>query len=93
MEELFEDGTISFLSIASIHHGFKILNSLTESAISRYVIVCYFHNAFYTVRKINLFRTNVSFVQKCIFFSVFILFRYNLSSVVSAYTHLICSTA
>lgn len=36
VEELFEDGTISFLSIASIHHGFKILNSLTESAISRH---------------------------------------------------------
>ncbi|CAK9176027.1 unnamed protein product [Ilex paraguariensis] len=36
-EELFEDGTLSFLSIASIHHGFKILNTLTIFAISRYV--------------------------------------------------------
>ena len=37
IEELFEDGTISFLSIASILHGFKIINSLTPSMISRYV--------------------------------------------------------
>ncbi|XP_020238282.1 molybdenum cofactor sulfurase isoform X3 [Cajanus cajan] len=37
IEELFEDGTISFLSIVSIHHGFKILNSLTVSAISRHI--------------------------------------------------------
>lgn len=37
IEELFEDGTISFLSIASIRHGFKILNSLTPSMMSRYV--------------------------------------------------------
>lgn len=36
-EELFEDGTISFLSIASIRHGFKILNTLTVSAISRHI--------------------------------------------------------
>ncbi|CAK8575226.1 unnamed protein product [Lathyrus sativus] len=36
IEELFEDGTVSFLSIASIRHGFKILNSLTVSAISRH---------------------------------------------------------
>ncbi|KAK9275964.1 hypothetical protein L1049_023239 [Liquidambar formosana] len=35
-EELFEDGTTSFLSIASIRHGFKILNTLTVSAISRH---------------------------------------------------------
>ncbi|KAK3033127.1 hypothetical protein RJ639_036486, partial [Escallonia herrerae] len=33
-EEFLEDGTISFLSIASIHHGFKILNTLNSSAIS-----------------------------------------------------------
>ncbi|KAK2972002.1 hypothetical protein RJ640_005022 [Escallonia rubra] len=33
-EEFLEDGTISFLSIASIHHGFKILNTLNISAIS-----------------------------------------------------------
>jgi molybdenum cofactor sulfurtransferase len=36
IEELFDDETASFLSIASLHHGFKILNSLTVSAISRY---------------------------------------------------------
>ncbi|XVE52899.1 hypothetical protein DITRI_Ditri02bG0161200 [Diplodiscus trichospermus] len=33
IEELFEDGTISFLSIASIHHGFKIFDTLTTSAM------------------------------------------------------------
>ncbi|KAH1040792.1 hypothetical protein AAZX31_09G002100 [Glycine max] len=37
IEELFEDGTVSFLSIVSIRHGFKILNSLTVSAISRHI--------------------------------------------------------
>lgn len=37
IEELLEDGTSSFLSIASLHHGFRILNTLTSSAISRYV--------------------------------------------------------
>lgn len=37
IEELFEDGTISFLSIASIRHGFKILNSLTPSMMSRHI--------------------------------------------------------
>ncbi|KAL6314879.1 hypothetical protein AAG906_029096 [Vitis piasezkii] len=36
IEELFEDGTASFLSIASIRHGFKLLNTLTISAISRH---------------------------------------------------------
>ncbi|KAK4786501.1 hypothetical protein SAY86_003190 [Trapa natans] len=36
VEELFEDGTTSFLSIASIRHGFKLLNTLTLSAISRH---------------------------------------------------------
>lgn len=46
IEEFFEDGTISFLSIASLHHGFKILNTLSMSAISRYAIffaypICY----------------------------------------------------
>ncbi|RDY01930.1 Molybdenum cofactor sulfurase, partial [Mucuna pruriens] len=34
IEELFEDGTVSFLNIISICHGFKILNSLIVSAIS-----------------------------------------------------------
>ncbi|XP_027064091.1 molybdenum cofactor sulfurase isoform X1 [Coffea arabica] len=36
VEEIFEDGTISYLSIASILHGFRILNTLTMSAISRH---------------------------------------------------------
>ncbi|KAJ0043290.1 hypothetical protein Pint_17724 [Pistacia integerrima] len=36
VEELFEDGTASFLSIASIHHGFNLINSLTVSAICRH---------------------------------------------------------
>ncbi|KAI4315919.1 hypothetical protein L6164_023948 [Bauhinia variegata] len=36
IEELYEDGTLSFLSIASVRHGFKILNALTVSAISRH---------------------------------------------------------
>ncbi|KAF5477378.1 hypothetical protein F2P56_004025 [Juglans regia] len=36
IEELFEDGTTSFLSIASIRHGFKMLNSLTTPSISRH---------------------------------------------------------
>ncbi|XP_047981964.1 molybdenum cofactor sulfurase isoform X2 [Salvia hispanica] len=35
VEEYFEDGTVSFLSIASLHHGFKVLNTLTMPAISR----------------------------------------------------------
>ncbi|WVZ03488.1 hypothetical protein V8G54_024294 [Vigna mungo] len=39
IEEMFEDGTVSFLSIVSIRHGFKILSSLTASAISRLGIV------------------------------------------------------
>ncbi|CAN8293056.1 unnamed protein product [Cochlearia groenlandica] len=33
VEEFFEDGSASFLSIAAIRHGFKILKSLTASAI------------------------------------------------------------
>ncbi|XP_062115811.1 molybdenum cofactor sulfurase isoform X2 [Humulus lupulus] len=36
IEELFEDGTVSFLSIATVSHGFKILNSLTISAINQH---------------------------------------------------------
>ncbi|KAL4554583.1 hypothetical protein LXL04_037177 [Taraxacum kok-saghyz] len=34
IEESFEDGTLSFLNIASIRHGFNILNTLSMSAIS-----------------------------------------------------------
>lgn len=37
IEQLLEDGTVSFLSIASIRHGFKIINTLTPYAIDRYV--------------------------------------------------------
>nr|GLL38252.1 molybdenum cofactor sulfurase [Ipomoea trifida] len=36
VEEFFEDGTVSFLSIASIHHGFRVLNTLTMSSVSRH---------------------------------------------------------
>ncbi|CAA0815509.1 Molybdenum cofactor sulfurase [Striga hermonthica] len=36
IEEHFEDGTLSFASIASLRHGFKILNALTMSGISRH---------------------------------------------------------
>ncbi|XP_042482522.1 molybdenum cofactor sulfurase isoform X2 [Macadamia integrifolia] len=36
IEESFEDGTQSFLSIAAIHYGFRIINSLTISAIARH---------------------------------------------------------
>lgn len=36
IEESFEDGTASFLSIASIRHGFRILNTLKISSISRH---------------------------------------------------------
>ncbi|XP_022734951.1 molybdenum cofactor sulfurase-like isoform X3 [Durio zibethinus] len=38
VEEHFEDGTISFLSIASIRHGFKIFNTLTTSAMCRHIM-------------------------------------------------------
>ncbi|KAL3734047.1 hypothetical protein ACJRO7_023404 [Eucalyptus globulus] len=36
IEESLENGTLSFLSISSIQHGFKVLNSLTMEAISRH---------------------------------------------------------
>ncbi|WOL18951.1 molybdenum cofactor sulfurase isoform X2 [Canna indica] len=36
VEQVFEDGTVSFLAIASIRHGFKIINTLTPAAISRH---------------------------------------------------------
>ncbi|XP_021288794.1 molybdenum cofactor sulfurase isoform X2 [Herrania umbratica] len=38
VEEHFEDGTISFLSIASIRHGFKIFSTLTASAMCRHTM-------------------------------------------------------
>lgn len=37
VEELFEDGTASFLSIASIRHGFNLISSLTVPAICRHI--------------------------------------------------------
>lgn len=36
IEQVLEDGTISFLSIASLRHGFKIIEMLTTSAIARH---------------------------------------------------------
>ncbi|CAI9087998.1 OLC1v1022225C5 [Oldenlandia corymbosa var. corymbosa] len=36
IEEFFEDGTLSYLSIASILHGFRILSTLTTSAVNRH---------------------------------------------------------
>ncbi|EPS65546.1 molybdenum cofactor sulfurase, partial [Genlisea aurea] len=36
IEEYLEDGTVSFLSIASLQHGFKILDDLTMPAIRRH---------------------------------------------------------
>ncbi|KAA8527170.1 hypothetical protein F0562_008601 [Nyssa sinensis] len=55
VEEFFEDGTISFLSIASIHHGFKILNTLTVSAISRHTasLAAYIRNTMLALRHEN----------------------------------------
>ncbi|KAK6270322.1 hypothetical protein POUND7_007427 [Theobroma cacao] len=38
VEEHFEDGTISFLSVASIRHGFKIFSTLTASAVCRHTM-------------------------------------------------------
>ncbi|KAL5199302.1 hypothetical protein ABZP36_020505 [Zizania latifolia] len=36
IEQVLEDGTISFLSIASLRHGFKIIDMLTIAAIGRH---------------------------------------------------------
>jgi molybdenum cofactor sulfurtransferase len=36
IEQVLEDGTISFLNIASLRHGFKIIEMLTTSAIERH---------------------------------------------------------
>jgi molybdenum cofactor sulfurtransferase len=35
IEQVLEDGTISFLSISSLRYGFKIIDMLTISAIAR----------------------------------------------------------
>ncbi|XP_022947409.1 molybdenum cofactor sulfurase isoform X2 [Cucurbita moschata] len=55
IEELFEDGTIPFLSIASLCHGFKILNSLTIPAISRHTssLATYLRNVLAALRHEN----------------------------------------
>ncbi|KAI3456698.1 hypothetical protein Pfo_013361 [Paulownia fortunei] len=55
IEEYFEDGTLSFVSIASLHHGFKILNALTMSAISRHAmsLASYMRNALLNLRHVN----------------------------------------
>ncbi|GJN39087.1 hypothetical protein PR202_gb28183 [Eleusine coracana subsp. coracana] len=36
IEQVLEDGTVSFLSISSLRYGFKIVNTLTISAIARH---------------------------------------------------------
>ncbi|XP_038901663.1 molybdenum cofactor sulfurase isoform X4 [Benincasa hispida] len=55
IEELFEDGTIPFLSIASLCHGFKVLNSLTIPAISRHTssLATYLRNILVALRHAN----------------------------------------
>ncbi|KAF9589840.1 hypothetical protein IFM89_028775, partial [Coptis chinensis] len=55
VEESFEDGTLSFLNIASIHHGFKIINTLTIAAITRHTtcIATYVRNALLAMRHEN----------------------------------------
>ncbi|KAL7130624.1 hypothetical protein ABFS83_13G147100 [Erythranthe nasuta] len=55
IEEYLEDGTLPFVSIASLHHGFKILNSLTMSAISRHTksLASYVRNALLNMRHVN----------------------------------------
>ncbi|XP_073061585.1 molybdenum cofactor sulfurase-like [Primulina eburnea] len=55
IEEYLEDGTISFLSIASLRHGFKILNDLTMSAISRHSVslATYVRRSLVDMRHVN----------------------------------------
>ncbi|KAK6149517.1 hypothetical protein DH2020_017042 [Rehmannia glutinosa] len=55
IEERFEDGTLSFMSIASLHHGFRILNALTMSAISRHEmsLASYVRNALLNLTHVN----------------------------------------
>lgn len=55
VEDYFEDGSISFLSVASIHHGFKIINTLTMSAISRHTasLATYVRKALLAMRHEN----------------------------------------
>ncbi|KAM0950783.1 putative molybdenum cofactor sulfurtransferase [Dioscorea sansibarensis] len=55
IEQLLEDGTVSFLSIASIRHGFKIINELTSYAIDRHTrsLATYVRNAMIDLRHEN----------------------------------------
>ncbi|KAI7745708.1 hypothetical protein M8C21_022185 [Ambrosia artemisiifolia] len=55
IEESFEDGTLSFLSIASIRHGFNILNTLTLLSISRHTssLATYTRNMLLALRHAN----------------------------------------
>ncbi|KAL4200828.1 hypothetical protein AMTRI_Chr02g255600 [Amborella trichopoda] len=55
VEESFEDGTQSFLSIASIHHGFKLINDLRVSAISRHTaaLTAYVRKTLLSLRHVN----------------------------------------
>lgn len=55
VEEFFEDGTISFLSIAAIQHGFRIMNMLTTSSISRHTasLAAYLRNKLLALKHEN----------------------------------------
>ncbi|XP_051124906.1 molybdenum cofactor sulfurase isoform X2 [Andrographis paniculata] len=55
IEEHFEDGTLPFVSIASLKHGFKILNTLTMSAIYRHAtsLASYVRNELMNLRHSN----------------------------------------
>ncbi|KAL3643160.1 Molybdenum cofactor sulfurase [Castilleja foliolosa] len=65
IEEHFEDGTLPFTSIASLRHGFKILNSLTMPAISRHEMSL----ASY-VSKALLNLTHVNGIRVCTLYSL-----------------------
>lgn len=52
IEQLFEDGTVSFLDIASIHHGFNIIDRLTMPSIARHTDTL----ATYTRNKMQMLR-------------------------------------
>ncbi|XP_020269187.1 molybdenum cofactor sulfurase isoform X2 [Asparagus officinalis] len=55
IEQLLEDGTLPFLSIASIRHGFKIIDSLTISSIARHTasLATYVRNAIVSLKHEN----------------------------------------
>ncbi|KAL5731571.1 molybdenum cofactor sulfurtransferase [Ranunculus cassubicifolius] len=55
IEESFEDGTQSFLNIAAIRHGFKIIETLTVSAIARHAacLATYVRNTLLSMRHVN----------------------------------------